>query len=163
MSTDLISATSNVSSTYMLATVRSGPHIPSSFSGFIMLSVASFSVAAMLDVYNRVCGAGARVLDEKRRGQCLEVAAGQLLLMSGREARSSAGRQIIFVQICGAHHPRDTFSNFEIWLDVTSRIDNDMADPLVSSRIFVKALPPTFTEAEFKKHFARGGSVTDAK
>ncbi|KAK0865420.1 Multiple RNA-binding domain-containing protein 1 [Friedmanniomyces endolithicus] len=128
-----------------------------------MLSVASFSVAAMLDVYNRVCGAGARVLDEKRRGQCLEVAAGQLLLMSGREARSSAGRQIIFVQICGAHHPRDTFSNFEIWLDVTSRIDNDMADPLVSSRIFVKALPPTFTEAEFKKHFARGGSVTDAK
>ncbi|KAK0933325.1 Multiple RNA-binding domain-containing protein 1 [Friedmanniomyces endolithicus] len=83
--------------------------------------------------------------------------------MSGREARSSAGRPIIFVQICGAHHPRDTFSNFEIWLDVTGRIDNDMADPLVSSRIFVKALPPTFTEAEFKKHFARGGSVTDAK
>ncbi|KAK0311763.1 Multiple RNA-binding domain-containing protein 1 [Friedmanniomyces endolithicus] len=38
-----------------------------------------------------------------------------------------------------------------------------MAEPPISSRIFVNALPPTFTEAEFKKHFARGGSVTDAK
>ncbi|TKA78089.1 hypothetical protein B0A55_03272 [Friedmanniomyces simplex] len=38
-----------------------------------------------------------------------------------------------------------------------------MADAPVSSRIFVKGLPPTFTEAQFRKHFARDGDVTDAK
>ncbi|KAK3674195.1 Multiple RNA-binding domain-containing protein 1 [Recurvomyces mirabilis] len=32
-----------------------------------------------------------------------------------------------------------------------------------SSRIFIKGLPPTFTEADFRKHFARDGEITDAK
>lgn len=32
-----------------------------------------------------------------------------------------------------------------------------------SSRIFVKGLPPTFTEAEFKKHFSSQREITDAK
>jgi len=36
-------------------------------------------------------------------------------------------------------------------------------DEVLSSRIFVKGLPPTFTEAEFRKHFARDGEITDAK
>lgn len=34
---------------------------------------------------------------------------------------------------------------------------------IASSRIFVKGLPPTFTEAEFRKHFAQARDVTDAK
>ncbi len=34
---------------------------------------------------------------------------------------------------------------------------------MASSRIFVKGLPPTFTEAEFRKHFSQGREVTDAK
>ncbi|KAK3115602.1 Multiple RNA-binding domain-containing protein 1 [Teratosphaeriaceae sp. CCFEE 6253] len=41
-----------------------------------------------------------------------------------------------------------------------------MAETLSSSRIFIKGLPPTFTDPEFRKHFARGGSdgeITDAK
>jgi multiple RNA-binding domain-containing protein 1 len=34
----------------------------------------------------------------------------------------------------------------------------------MSSRIFVKGLPPTFTDADFKKHFSQGGRhITDAK
>ncbi|KAK4543943.1 hypothetical protein LTR36_004717 [Oleoguttula mirabilis] len=37
-----------------------------------------------------------------------------------------------------------------------------MAD-VASSRIFVKGLPPTFTEAEFRKHFAQTRDITDAK
>jgi len=37
-----------------------------------------------------------------------------------------------------------------------------MAD-IASSRIFVKGLPPTFTETEFKKHFSQNREVTDAK
>ncbi|KAK4555819.1 Multiple RNA-binding domain-containing protein 1 [Recurvomyces mirabilis] len=37
-----------------------------------------------------------------------------------------------------------------------------MEDPQ-SSRIFIKGLPPTFTEADFRKHFARDGEITDAK
>ncbi|KAK5695828.1 Multiple RNA-binding domain-containing protein 1 [Elasticomyces elasticus] len=36
-------------------------------------------------------------------------------------------------------------------------------DETLSSRIFVKGLPPTFTEAQFRQHFARDGEVTDAK
>ena len=32
-----------------------------------------------------------------------------------------------------------------------------------SSRIFVKGLPPTFDEAQFRKHFGQKGQVTDAK
>ncbi|KAK3633899.1 Multiple RNA-binding domain-containing protein 1 [Elasticomyces elasticus] len=36
-------------------------------------------------------------------------------------------------------------------------------DETLSSRIFVKGLPPTFTEAQFRQHFARDGAVTDAK
>ncbi|KAK5171195.1 Multiple RNA-binding domain-containing protein 1 [Saxophila tyrrhenica] len=32
-----------------------------------------------------------------------------------------------------------------------------------SSRIFVKGLPPSFTEAEFRKHFAQKHEITDAK
>ena len=32
-----------------------------------------------------------------------------------------------------------------------------------SSRIFIKGLPPSITEADFKKHFSSGGrEVTDA-
>ena len=38
-----------------------------------------------------------------------------------------------------------------------------MADLDASSRIFVKGLPPTFTEAEFRKHFGQNCIVTDAK
>lgn len=38
-----------------------------------------------------------------------------------------------------------------------------MADLDASSRIFVKGLPPTFTEAEFRKHFGQNSVVTDAK
>ncbi|WPH04890.1 RNA-binding domain-containing protein [Acrodontium crateriforme] len=38
-----------------------------------------------------------------------------------------------------------------------------MADLDASSRIFVKGLPPTFTEAEFRKHFGQKSIVTDAK
>ncbi|KAH9818140.1 RNA-binding protein (RRM superfamily) [Teratosphaeria destructans] len=34
---------------------------------------------------------------------------------------------------------------------------------VVSSRIFVKGLPPTFSEAEFRKHFAQNREITDAK
>ena len=34
---------------------------------------------------------------------------------------------------------------------------------MASSRIFVKGLPPTFTEAEFKKHFSQNREVTDVK
>ena len=36
---------------------------------------------------------------------------------------------------------------------------------MASSRIFVKGLPPTFTEAEFRKHFSQNGArdITDAK
>ena len=37
-----------------------------------------------------------------------------------------------------------------------------MAD-VATSRIFVKGLPPTFTEAEFRKHFAGTSNITDAK
>ncbi|KAK5110961.1 hypothetical protein LTR62_005499 [Meristemomyces frigidus] len=36
-------------------------------------------------------------------------------------------------------------------------------EELASSRIFIKGLPPTFTEADFRKHFARDGEITDAK
>lgn len=32
-----------------------------------------------------------------------------------------------------------------------------------STRIFVRGLPPTFTDADFKSHFAKQGAVTDAK
>ncbi|KAF2765209.1 RNA-binding domain-containing protein [Teratosphaeria nubilosa] len=32
-----------------------------------------------------------------------------------------------------------------------------------SSRIFVKGLPPTFSEAEFRKHFSQNRDITDAK
>jgi len=32
-----------------------------------------------------------------------------------------------------------------------------------SSRIFIKGLPPTITEDEFKKHFSAKHEVTDAK
>ena len=32
-----------------------------------------------------------------------------------------------------------------------------------SSRIFVRGLPPNFTEAEFKKHFSNPSAVTDVK
>lgn len=34
---------------------------------------------------------------------------------------------------------------------------------MASSRIFVKGLPPTFTETEFKKHFSSQREITDAK
>lgn len=34
---------------------------------------------------------------------------------------------------------------------------------MASSRIFVKSLPPTFTEEEFRNHFAKQQSITDAK
>ncbi|OCL12545.1 RNA-binding domain-containing protein [Glonium stellatum] len=34
---------------------------------------------------------------------------------------------------------------------------------MASSRIFVKGLPPTFTEEEFRNHFAKQQSITDAK
>lgn len=34
---------------------------------------------------------------------------------------------------------------------------------MASSRIFVKGLPPTFTDAEFKKHFSSQREITDAK
>ena len=37
-----------------------------------------------------------------------------------------------------------------------------MAD-IASSRIFIKGLPPTFTDAEFRKHFAHKREITDAK
>jgi len=37
-----------------------------------------------------------------------------------------------------------------------------MAD-IASSRIFVKGLPPTFTDAEFRRHFAHNRDITDAK
>ena len=38
-----------------------------------------------------------------------------------------------------------------------------MADP-ASSRIFIKGLPPTLTDAEFRKHFSQNGrEITDAK
>jgi len=33
----------------------------------------------------------------------------------------------------------------------------------VSSRIFVKGLPPTFTESEFRTHFSQSREITDAK
>lgn len=34
---------------------------------------------------------------------------------------------------------------------------------MASSRIFIKGLPPTITEDEFKKHFSTTSSITDAK
>lgn len=34
---------------------------------------------------------------------------------------------------------------------------------MAASRIFIKGLPPTFTEAEFRKHFSQPAPVTDAK
>ena len=34
---------------------------------------------------------------------------------------------------------------------------------MASSRIFVRGLPPSLSEADFKQHFAAAGSVTDAK
>lgn len=32
-----------------------------------------------------------------------------------------------------------------------------------STRIFVRGLPPKFTDTDFKSHFAKQGAVTDAK
>jgi len=32
-----------------------------------------------------------------------------------------------------------------------------------SSRIFIKGLPPTISEEEFKKHFSAKSTITDAK
>ena len=34
---------------------------------------------------------------------------------------------------------------------------------MASSRIFIKGLPPTITEDEFKKHFGAKKAITDAK
>jgi multiple RNA-binding domain-containing protein 1 len=34
---------------------------------------------------------------------------------------------------------------------------------MASSRIFVKGLPPTISEEEFKKHFSAKSAITDAK
>lgn len=34
---------------------------------------------------------------------------------------------------------------------------------MASSRIFIKGLPPTITEDEFKKHFGAKQTITDAK
>lgn len=34
---------------------------------------------------------------------------------------------------------------------------------MASSRIFVRNLPPTITDADFRKHFAERDAVTDAK
>jgi multiple RNA-binding domain-containing protein 1 len=39
----------------------------------------------------------------------------------------------------------------------------DTMGDIATSRIFVRGLPPTFTDAEFRKHFARDGEITDAK
>jgi multiple RNA-binding domain-containing protein 1 len=38
-----------------------------------------------------------------------------------------------------------------------------MAAEMACSRIFVKGLPPTFTDAEFRKHFSSQREITDAK
>ena len=34
---------------------------------------------------------------------------------------------------------------------------------MASSRIFIKGLPPTISEEEFKKHFGAKSAITDAK
>lgn len=34
---------------------------------------------------------------------------------------------------------------------------------MASSRIFIKGLPPTISEEEFKKHFSKDFTITDAK
>ena len=34
---------------------------------------------------------------------------------------------------------------------------------MASSRIFIKGLPPTFTDVEFKKHFSQNREITDSK
>lgn len=34
---------------------------------------------------------------------------------------------------------------------------------MASSRIFIKGLPPTISEEEFKSHFSTKGHITDAK
>lgn len=46
-----------------------------------------------------------------------------------------------------------------------SSVTRDTFTPttMASSRIFVKGLPPTFTDAEFKKHFSSQRDITDAK
>ena len=44
-------------------------------------------------------------------------------------------------------------------LDLELNVNPAMA----SSRIFVKGLPPTFTEADFRKHFSQNREITDAK
>ena len=39
----------------------------------------------------------------------------------------------------------------------------DASQPVASSRIFIKGLPPTISEEEFKKHFSSKYATTDAK
>jgi len=39
----------------------------------------------------------------------------------------------------------------------------DASQPAASSRIFIKGLPPTISEEEFKKHFSSKYATTDAK
>jgi multiple RNA-binding domain-containing protein 1 len=38
-----------------------------------------------------------------------------------------------------------------------------LKETMASSRIFIKNLPPTITEEDFKKHFSATAAITDAK
>lgn len=45
-----------------------------------------------------------------------------------------------------------------------SRFTDSKMEDIVSSRIFIKGLPPTLNDAEFRKHFSQNGrEITDAK
>ena len=52
-----------------------------------------------------------------------------------------------------------TFTLFFPWGQATT----EDSFPMASSRIFVKGLPPALTEEEFRNHFAKQQSITDAK
>jgi multiple RNA-binding domain-containing protein 1 len=55
-------------------------------------------------------------------------------------------------------------SNFKIESTNSKITTKSVLGPtMASSRIFVKGLPPTFTDAEFRKHFSSGSEITDAK
>lgn len=63
---------------------------------------------------------------------------------------------------------RTSFRFLHLTLHVHQRSASQAADMeapnVASSRIFVKGLPPTFTDVEFRKHFAQDGrTITDAK
>lgn len=78
-----------------------------------------------------------------------------------RKTRASTG-QDLSQRVCTTPRP-----NFDFDLSISSqsrsRHSVSFGNSMASSRIFVKGLPPTFTDTEFKKHFGQNSTITDAK